>query len=195
LARWPEGSLQPFVVSEPVTMDARAASEEGSFQPPRSAASYCEARGSAFALGCPAHVSSLSPLSCSVTLATGGRIVASPASGVTRTVAFDALNFGELAAPRESASMEWMWLAARSAQKAALPACRALRKRCAGSGSKRTRGSVRKGPGPRRARVGRSRVALARHCRQLQKSIGGVGLRDVCAPHFTRFGGCTRTGV
>jgi len=117
LARWPEGSLRPFIVSESVTMDAQAASEEGNFQPPRSAASYCKAGRSAFALGCLAHVSSQSPLSCSVTLATGGGIVSSPASGVTRRVAFGALNFGELAAPRESAPMESTWLAARAAQK------------------------------------------------------------------------------
>jgi len=29
----------------------------------------------------------------------------------------------------------------------------------------------------------------------LQKSIGGVGLREACILHFTRFGSCTGTGV
>jgi hypothetical protein len=174
---------------------ARAASEEGNLKPPRHAAFACEARGGP-------SLQAARPTQSSVVVhpvfgATGGGLASSPASGGTKC---DDLRRSHLSAclqRREANVVE-----ADVARCPLVPEGMGCRMPClfergsAGSAGRTRRASgSKRAERSRRARIGRSKRLCSRVGCSLQKSIGGVGLREACALHFTRSRERTGTGV
>jgi len=147
----------------------------------------------AFTPGVSTRVSTLSSYQ-PVIGATGYGIVASPASGAPKSEDHRRFTFWCICDIRRQALVRWRGsLPAHLQRDGLLQAVLPLRRQLGKRGKRGRTGSSR--PGCQRARIGRSSVVLARHCRSCKKSIGGVRLREACVLYFTRFRGRAETGV
>jgi len=119
-----------------------------------------------------------------------------PQAALRRAVTFSVPTCRRACSAGRRMLSELTQLAARSSRKGWAVARRALRK-----GQHGKRGQTRRATDPKRAgrsrwaRIGRSKRLCSRVVSLLQKSVGGVGLREACALHFTRSGERTGTGV
>jgi hypothetical protein len=159
-----EGSLQPFVrlrVGDHRMLEQLRRRGTSSRLIMRSHAR----RGGSFAPSGSTRVSSSSSFQ-PVIGATGNGFVASPASGVPKSGGLQRFDLCALAAPGGNALVGLAWLAARSSRKGwatSMPSCPFG----SSAGSEGNAGGARlqNGRAFRRARIGRSRVVLARRCR------------------------------
>jgi len=155
----------------------------------------CEARGGP-------SLQAARPTQCTVIVrlvfgATGGGLASSPASGGTKC--------GDLRRSHPSACLQRRRANVVETDVARCPllpkgmSCRMpylSERRSAGSGGRTRRASgSKRAERSRRARIGRSNRLCSRVVCLLQKSIGGVGLREACALHFIRSRERTGTGV
>jgi len=121
--------------------------------------------------------------------ATTGEVVTLPASSATKSGGLPHSNLtATLHAPRDEWGWGLTWLAARSSREGWAHARRAARERGAGGEGKRGGYTASQGSCAQGGRGSDARGTCPCVVVCLQKSIGGAGLREACALHFTRSG-------